>query len=1403
MTYYIWLTDACRREARQHGTLQLVEHIVDQVEASQRLVGFDQFSPTRFLKRGLGRSYRLVAYRWDMTAEDSVLTFERVLPRGSGDYEYFSANYERIDPRSYLADTTDEKVRVYYARRTASEPLPPRPQMTERESSWLYGVSTERLVEEETVVLETADWVHAMKQSAALPLLGLYHQMLQSVNLQTLPQSTAAEPVQVLKQTSGNLAIAYAYWPHVKRLLLLEPLGDAQRRVFHTPWEKLLPGLVSAQEIGRLALRSYPLLMTLDREAWLAIEDDGEANLALSPEESDLLETLRGTSGGTGPRYPLFINGRAGSGKSTMLQYLVADYVEFAVTNNMAVAPLYMACSTDLLANARKNVFRFLTTHHTRLLAGGGTLEKRRAILDEILRKGFVVFHDHLYSLLNADNRSRFPSASYVDYPAFRRLWDDDYSRRQHAHRVSAELAWHVIRSYIKGSRSSPDDDLSPGEYGALPKKRRSVPVETYERVYKDVWGWYQALGRWDDQDLAAALLQQGGLRATSPVLFSDEAQDFTPLELGLILQMSIYADRALTPEDMARVPIAFAGDPLQTINPTGFRWSSVEAMFHQQFTDLLDPRRGGSLTINHQELTFNYRSQRNIVYFCNLLQLMRFVHFDADVSRPQEAWSLRDEHGLPIQWFDPDITATAEQLVTHADFVKVVNCEAGEESRMAADDALLSRLPRELDKNVYRNVLSPARAKGLEFDVVVLYKFGDTAPEGLAEVLSGQRPPPTDPQARLPYEYFLNRLYVAASRAKKRLIVVDSRRARDSFWRFATDATFGERLPTEVKNADTWAGRLAFLLDSQDDLATEQVEVLQQADEYWARGRQLRDPYLLRQASLAYQSAGEQSRGYACLGLAHEYERDYRKAGDAYAKAAKDDEAIRCYWVAREYKAILKIHTDVTLPAQRAADFMTRSATDSSGDFLEHMVQWIVEAAVPDITMDSTWQAVLGELLKRLSSVTLEPLVARRALTLCEAADRAGMALDKATFAAIAYRGGSNNRAVTLWEEIGQTEHQDYRRARARIEPFPGNLEWLARARDHERVVEEWRSHAPSAGSVADDIVRMVIDSAIHRNEVQLAIDLLTEAPRVASAATAFAKSVSLGDMTLAAKGAIVLARAYVREHDWEAAIAAGEANFPKVIGQELLARIARASRESLLAAVGNELARSQDLSADPKGNQPVADFLVRNFIGRRATTRALLPVAVIGAAFERAGRFINALQYYETVYDDHSYSQEDRLLAALRMIRINERLADHSRRTGDSKYADDRMRRAAAMRDTVRAEGVALADLPEFPLLERGHAVTLASLGSQWTDAGYAVTRIPEKRRLRIESVARRELVTLDLANRELLGETPVSVSSTSDAETVWAIPAWGCTVSLRTGATSSTVELAGSTGSVSIEL
>lgn len=67
-------------------------------------------------------------------------------------------------------------------------------------------------------------------------------------------------------------------------------------------------------------LRGYPFTFLSSEDEWRRMEKESKSNLVLTEEQVQVVAT-------NAPNYPLFISGRAGSGKSTVLQYLFAEIV--------------------------------------------------------------------------------------------------------------------------------------------------------------------------------------------------------------------------------------------------------------------------------------------------------------------------------------------------------------------------------------------------------------------------------------------------------------------------------------------------------------------------------------------------------------------------------------------------------------------------------------------------------------------------------------------------------------------------------------------------------------------------------------------------------------------------------------------------------------------------------------------------------------------------------------------------------------------------------------------------------------------------------------------------------------------------------------------------------------------
>ena len=1202
MALYVEVSDVCLADADRHSQTSLVKNLARRIEETQSLTGFDHFLPTRLLKKGLGRSYRLIAYRASV-AEDELILFLCVLARGSNEYKYFLESWDKKpeEVTRRFQTFSDNELGIIHARLTSVSPPPPLPPPDGEETAWLHEVLQESAREEDLLVLETETWVRKMRAPVNRDFMALYHQVLEHIglDLDKLRPASTNTACQIYWEKNLKLGVAYLYRPDLQRLVLLEPLRhtDNSEPLLDEHRQRLSKIKEGLHDYSRIAARSYPFLMVLDRDAWLAIQKDEEANLALSPEEAELLESVHRAKAAGELGYPLFINGRAGSGKSTMLQYLAARYVAFALRKNTSQLPLYMTCSPDLLERARQTVRGLLTAHHDRLL------EKPHdpAALESVLQRCFGVFHDFLYSLLPVDVQKALSRDRYVNYATFRKLWSEQFARRPEARRTSPDLAWHTIRSFIKGIRSGRDDELGPEEYNALPRRRRSVSEDTFRQVYERVWcSWYKRLcedeGYWDDQDLAACVLEAGAASGIDcPAIFCDEAQDFTPAELDIIYQLSLFGRRSLQPEELRRVPIVFAGDPLQTINPTGFRWDAVQSDFHERFCAVLDPRRRTKLDISYRELRFNYRSNPGIVNFCNLIQLARAALLSVRSIQPQEAWWV----DAPVQtvWFVADNALTEQQLLQRPELVKLVNCEEGEETEYVRADSLLKNLSEEAD-GIYRNVLGPTRAKGLEFPAVVLYRFGETAPSGVSELLLRRAPLETREQ-RLPFEYFFNRLYVAASRAKGQLVVVDSERALQDFWRFAGDPELVEGLMSHAGNGDLWRDSVTFLVPGTERAwSGEKINPREQAAEYSGQGHRKRDPYLLRQAALAYRSGGDALEAGKCLAYALELEGKVREAGERYQEIDLYDEAFRCFWEGRHWRALCDLAAQrVELMPRleaRAADFMLRG----SGlpiEFLRGFVAACSDDGWTQCTVrDRPWIAVIMELGERLTKASADQALPWHDLYgAFEMVTAAGLATKDEHVAAIAFGAGDYVSAVRLWDRSGAKRGNEYRRAKARIEPFPRNLDWLGQLNEYNEILREWREHSGEIviAELEEAAVHAVAEAAMDRGDLNLAVNVLMLKPSSRQLGKLLKAGLDSGDAGVITLAAVMAARLFVREGKWGPAVrAAEESSFAelKIDGAvDFRPALGQKGAVKVISAVVRELAVSSALSDASAGRR------------------------------------------------------------------------------------------------------------------------------------------------------------------------------------------------------------------------
>ncbi len=143
------------------------------------------------------------------------------------------------------------------------------------------------------------------------------------------------------------------------------------------------------------------------------------------------------------------------------------------------------------------------------------------------------------------------------------------------------------------------------------------------------------------------------------------------------------------------------------------------------------------------------------------------------------------------------------------------------------------------------------------------------------------------------------NRLYVAVSRPKRRLFVVDSTAGLQRLWEFATNQKMEESLLLEMRDKQVWEGKVGGMVDgSPEHLDTDDAPDLEEeAKNIESQGLSRSDAYLLRSAANRYRIAGHPAKVAFCTAEAHFADECYAEAGRDFLKCGHPARAVDSFW--------------------------------------------------------------------------------------------------------------------------------------------------------------------------------------------------------------------------------------------------------------------------------------------------------------------------------------------------------------------------------------------------------------------------------------------------------------------------------------------------------------------------
>jgi hypothetical protein len=1333
-TYYVYVTEQCNNDAVKHSVTKDIANLAEKIESEQSDRGLDHYPPP-YRKKVMGRPGRLVIeeHRYD---DDIVLCFARYFTRGSSEYEAFYKDTAKYHEKNKVPEEEIEA----FLRERKKKPINNRLQLTEAELSYLQSSRANHYTDD-GAFLESYDWFERISQGWAKDYLSRYYDLLLELESGKISEQSNI----ITHKKNINIKILYRYFPEYKRTFLIAPIDgriDNDEKILQDRYSAILVSeTVTMDDLIRNSRRAYPSIITYDEDIWVLVEKSVEANLALSPEEESILESVM-NNGIEDVKYPLFINGRPGSGKSTILQYLFADHIVRFIGlrkhSGNDDPPLYLTYSTPLLEQARSSVENIIN-------CGASNIENSLSIisgneLDEILRICFRNFREFLRSLLPKDIKRKFSHANYVDFNRFKKLWSDKSNKHpvQNVRGIGSELGWHAIRTFIKGMQHESGSGVDPEYYELeLARDAKSLSDKTFKIIYEHVWEkWYEPLcrenGYWDDQDLARAVLDfVDGNISRYLAVFCDEAQDFTTIELELIERLSIYSERQIPSYLVKNVPFAFAGDPFQTLNPTGFNWSTMQSSFHDNIVQQLDPNGAAKLEFNFQELAFNYRSSEHIVKLANLVQLLRAVLLRIKGLKPQQCWTRKST--VSPAWFRRDDANFQSALREQGELVIIIPCQENGELEYAENDPFLKSMAIK-NGEISRNILSPARAKGLEYDRVLLYGFGDEAILRLPDLLNQIHDPGIEPpeiEQRLAWEYFLNQFYVAVSRARKRLFVVDSSYGIDRFWSFI-DVSYQKVLLDLYNRPEEWSkedlggtvkGDTSSWFDDRDD-------PLELARKWQEQGHAQRDPYLLRLAKDNYERAGRPEDAKLCEARQYEYEGEFDKAAKLFTKLRQSDDACRCYWANKDFVSLVRIaeeFTEITSDSRFiSASAISRDRNSASQiDAVLTAIEKITPTPFPDMPDEiDAWRWFFSIFAQKTGDAIeasgrqmneWQPYVYRFIKTII----RFELSLSSyPEVARLLYISGDPKSAVEYWNNHCQGQKDTSRdkwlvRARAELEPYPANIRFYYELDDYKSVILQW--HLVDCILNDETPINFLFDSAIKifdHDSIRILLPLVDDLGKIITALSLDEKS-SLQNYV----GALPVAIAHSLEarRDWGQLIGfvSNQSTNNRQLNSIIKESSIKWSKEVLISAAVRVMAQSKYLSNEgSKTQKEVSEFLKQHLIIEKDSKRSqqalvvsifdLIDIVEAGAAFERAFRLTYVLEFYEQFFMKNHLAHRvlqptktQEIFAKKRWILCKHRLGKTQLGRGSEMHSDE-------AREMEREWRINVDEEPEYPVLK-----------------------------------------------------------------------------------------------------
>jgi len=419
---------------------------------------------------------------------------------------------------------------------------------------------------------------------------------------------------------------------------------------------------------------------------------------------------------------PLVVVGSAGSGKTA----LILEKMKQALGD-----VLYVSLSAYLVRNARDLYYAHGYTNDDQEVA-------------------FLSFQELLETIAVPEGRE----VTVRDFQA----WFDRHKGKTRL--KDAQKVFEEIRGVITGPVGEAPW-LSREQYLELGVKQSIFTEEERPEVYDLFEGYLRFLdeaGLFDPNILSHRYLDRAEPQYDFVVV--DEVQDLTNIQLYLILRTLRYPGQFI-----------LGGDSNQIVHPNFFSWARVKSLFFQE-RDLTGAHE--AIQILHT----NYRNTPVVTEVANRILKLKHARFG----------SVDRESNFLVRSAVAETQGQLQLLADHEAVKRELDSRTARSARFAVLVMHPDQKPKAREWFNTPLIFSVQEAKGLEYDSIVLFNFVSEEAGAFREIARDVDPAALEreelPYARARdkrdkslevYKFYINALYVAATRAVRNLYVIEA----------------------------------------------------------------------------------------------------------------------------------------------------------------------------------------------------------------------------------------------------------------------------------------------------------------------------------------------------------------------------------------------------------------------------------------------------------------------------------------------------------------------------------------------------------------------------------------------------------------------------------------------------